>query len=107
MLAFSATLAGCSERGTGQLDVLERSVVGRQLRLIVSTSRHYRPALSHSSTTSDVRGWLVTVDLASEAPLAERARVLGPLWDSPPARSFLSFNAGTNFTDGDAAAAAA
>ncbi len=54
-----------------------------------------------------MKGWLVTIDLAAEKPLAERSHVFGPLYDVPDPRSFVSFDAGANFTEGDASAAAA
>ena len=106
-LLTAAALGGCASSGSGQLDIRARTVAGRELRLIVTTSRSYRPLLSHSSKTADVKGWLVTIDLASDGPLAERARIVGPLWDVPNARAVVSFHSGSAFTRADALAARA
>ena len=67
----------------------------------------WRPLFSHSSKVADVKGYHVAINLASPAPLAERARVVGPLWIVPNTRSAISFEAGANFTPDDAAASAA
>lgn len=100
-------LGGCGRPGRGMLEVRERTLVGDELRLLVESSVRLRPLLSHSSTVSDVKCWLVAIDLGSALPLAERSRVWGPIYDVADPRSFVSYQAGANFTDADAAAAAA
>ena len=98
--ALAAALSACAQ-GTGWVEVHQRRLVGRELRLLLTTSRQYRPPLSHSSRVADVQGWLLIVDLASNAPLKQRARLVGPLWESSTARSWVNFSAGAVFTSAD------
>jgi hypothetical protein len=102
----AALLPGCEPAGRATYEVRDQAVAGSELKLVVETLRHYRPALSHSSKVADVKGWLVTIDLASDQPLVESARIFGPLWDLPDPRSWMSYGAGASFTDQDEAAAA-
>jgi hypothetical protein len=88
------------------LDVRRHYLAGGELRLVVETSRSYLPLLSHSSKTTNAKGWFVTVNLDAPGPPGETARVLGPLWDVPDPRSCISFQTGANFTPEDAHAAA-
>ena len=83
-------------------------LAGNELRVVMETSRQYRPPFSHGAKTADAKGWLITIDLSKQGELTGRSRVYGPLWDVPDPRSSISFEAGANFTkeDSDAAAAA-
>lgn len=90
-----------------RLEVQSRCVGSNEYRLLVETSRTWRPLLSHSSKTSDVTCYLVSIDLTGEKPLAERSKVYGPLWSVPNERSSISYSAGANFTKADEEAAAA
>src|SRR4249920_1201896 len=101
---LAAALSAC-EQGSGWVEVNRRSLVGRELRLLLTTSRHYQLPLSHSSKVADVQGWLLIVDIASSAPLEQRARLVGPLWESSTPRSLINFAAGAVFTDADERAA--
>jgi hypothetical protein len=89
------------------IEIRQQMVVGNEVRLVVETYRIDRAPSSRRSDTRDAKGYLVMVDLASKEPLAERARIFGPLWDVPNPRSSLSFSAGVNFTKEDADAAIA
>jgi hypothetical protein len=104
LLAFATLPARADSQ---RLDLRARTVVKDELRLVVETSRTYRPLFSGSSRTADAKGYLVLVNLASDKPLDEVAQVYGPLWDVPNPRSSISFEAGANFTQEDADAAAA
>src|SRR3954464_2810512 len=56
---------------------------GNELRIILETTVHHQSLLPDAPTrTSDSKGWLVCVDLSSNKPLKNRARVCGPLWDT-------------------------
>jgi len=80
---------------------------GDELRVILDSALFVSSPLSHSSSTRDEKGWLVCIDLASTKPLANRARLYGPLWDAADAQSSLSHQAGVVFTERDQRAAAA
>ena len=108
ILAAVLLAAGSQARGDGaNIEVQSQFLAGDELRVVVETYRRWRPLFSHSSKVADVKAYHVAVDLASPAPLAERTRVVGPLWSVPNTRSAISFEAGPIFTQGDAAAAAA
>lgn len=97
-----------TDRGIPHLEIRGHTVAGNELRLLVETSRsYYESLMSHSSTTADVKGYLITIDLHSTKPPTERSRVYGPLWEVPNPRSTISFTAGANFTKQDREAAAA
>jgi hypothetical protein len=97
----------CTGFGQATMTVSEKTVVGHELRVILQTSRTVEPPGSHSATTQDVKGYLIVVDLASNAPMAQRSKVYGPLWEVPQPRSEISFSAGANFTQADVDAALA
>jgi len=82
-------------------------LVGDELRIILETSNWHRRWDSHCSKTSLAKGWLITIDLSKQGPIAGRSRVIGPLWDVANERSSLSFDAGAHFTKQDVAAARA
>ena len=84
-----------------------RRIVGHELRLVIETSRLQPGPADSSSTTSDVKSYLLDVNLASAAPLAQRFRLYGPLSSSPASRSSISFDAGANFGKQDEEAARA
>jgi hypothetical protein len=81
--------------------------VGDELRIILETSNWHRRWDSSSPKTSSAKGWLITIDLSKQGPIAGRSRVIGPLWDVANERSSLSFDAGAHFTKQDVAAARA
>ena len=60
--------------------------------------------MSHSSTATDARGYYVIINLCSERPLTERARVYGPMWHVTGDRSTLNLVDGPIFTKADAEA---
>jgi hypothetical protein len=100
-------LMSCTGFGESTMTVSQKTVVGRELRVILQTSRTVEPFWSHSLTTQDVKGYLIVVDLASNAPMVQRSKIYGPLWDVPQPRSEISFSAGANFTQTDVDAALA
>jgi hypothetical protein len=106
-LAVSLFVLSDTCRGEAAMTVREKTVVGHELRLVVETSATAQPLWSHSSRTTDVKGYLILVDLASKLPMTQRSKVYGPLWDVPQPRSTISFTAGANFTREDADAALA
>ncbi len=93
--------------GTPQFTLRSQRLAGKELRVILETSTTYRRFDSSSRKTASAKGWLITVDLSKEGPIAERSRVVGPLWDVANERSSLSFDAGAHFTKEDVAAARA
>ncbi len=97
---------GCLS-GTPQFTLRSQVLAGKELRVILETSTTYRRFDSSSRKTASAKGWVITVDLSKEGPIAERSRVIGPLWDVANERSSLSFDAGAHFTKEDVAAARA
>jgi hypothetical protein len=106
MLSTIFVSVGCSG-GIPKFKLRSQRLVGNELRVIIETSSTYRPHNSSSFKTSSVKGWLITVDLSSDGPIAGRARVIGPLWDVPSERSSLSYDAGAHFSKDDLDAAKA
>lgn len=102
-------LLGCNsaKADLALLELRSQCLVGNELRLIVETYRTWTPVAAHSSKTSDVKSYLVTIDLSSDKKLLERSKIYGPLWNVPNTRSSISFSAGVNFTKQDEDAAAA
>jgi hypothetical protein len=84
-----------------RIAVRAKMVVGNELRLGIETYSESRGPFDHSATDSDVKGYLVIVDLSSDKSIAERAKLYGPLWSVPNPRSSISLDAGTNFTQQD------
>lgn len=72
-----------------------------ELRIIMDTSVTESGVLSHSSSTHDVRGWLLCIDLESKAELPDRTRIYGPLWSVTGEQSWLNHADGVAFTDRD------
>ena len=102
---FPWAVAGCdSAPGDPRFTIRRMRMAGDELRVILETSSTHRPLLSHSSKTSNAKGWLITVDLSKGGPIESRSRLIGPLWDVPNERSSLSFDSGPMFTKADAAA---
>ena len=99
--------AGNARAGSAGIEVRSQHLSGNELRFIVETYRTWTPLLSHSSKTADAKGYLITIDVGSKKPLAERTTIVGPLWDVPDPRSSISFQAGANFTQEDVNAATA
>lgn len=100
-LAAFTFARGYAALGYAGFEVRDQMVVGAELRLVIETYRRYTPWLSHSSKTGDAKGYLVTVDLSSTKPLAQRAKVYGPLWDIADPRSSVGFQTGAIFTQAD------
>jgi hypothetical protein len=101
------TAAGCHTAidSVPEFSLRARMVVGNELRLVVETSRSSEGPFDHHSTTTDVKGYLILIDLDSHKPMKQRSRMFGPLWDVPEPRSSLSFDAGVMFTQQDVDAA--
>jgi hypothetical protein len=100
--ALAGFFIGVSEARAGAVMSAEESVVvGDELRVIVRTYEPHQPLMSHSSVSSDVKGWVVLVVLGKTGPLAKRSRVLGPVWDVPGARSSISLEAGATYSKED------
>jgi hypothetical protein len=95
------------EADSVDLKIRSERLSGNEFRVIVETSRQWTPPLSHRSKTADAKGYLVIIDLDSQKPFAERAKLVGPIWEVPNTRSTISFQVGADFTEDDAKAAAA
>ena len=104
---FSSAGARFARGDNAGLEIRSEYLADDELHLIIETYRSWWPLLSHSPNTADAKGYLVSINLASKKPLAERTRVIGPIWDVPNSRSSISFQAGVTFTKEDANAASA
>jgi hypothetical protein len=87
---FPCAFVGCgSAPGDPEFTIRRMRMAGDELRVILETSSRHWPLMSHSSKTSNAKGWLITVDLSRGGPIESRARLIGPLWDVPDERSSL------------------
>jgi hypothetical protein len=103
LVAQVSVLAAIDCSATPVLEVKNHFLVGNELRLIVETTvRHDAILPDAPSKTSDAKGWLISVELSSPGPLTERARVYGPLWDTPISHTGFG---GLVFTEDDRKAA--
>ena len=105
VLSVGLLMSARAPADTAGIELRAKMVVGNELRLVVETYRSVMPFYAHSSKTLDAKGYVIFIDMASEKPLKERARVFGPLWDVPDSRSSISFMDGVHFTDKDRKAA--
>jgi hypothetical protein len=81
--AFSSVVLVACEAHP-QLNVLSERLVGRELKILIETSVFHPAWVADGHQETDhYKGWLITVDLVSSAPLTERTPVYGPLWDRP------------------------
>jgi hypothetical protein len=102
----SAFLAsGCDD--ASYLELRGQCLRGDELRLLVETYRVSTEFGSHRSKVSDTKSYLVTVDVESTKPIAERAKIYGPLWSVPNKRSSISYQAGAMYSKEDVEAARA
>jgi hypothetical protein len=88
-----------------QLSLVSAKVVGNELRAVLIASRRTQGPFDHSAITSELKGYLMVIDLSSKAPLARRTKFYGPLFDVPNPRSSMSFDAAAMYSDEDAKAA--
>jgi hypothetical protein len=78
----SVALVACEAHP--QLDVLSQILVGSELKILIETSVLHPAWIADGHQETDhYKGWLIAVDLVSNAPLTERTPVYGPLWDRP------------------------
>jgi len=106
MLGSAFFASGCSD-SVGYLELKGQALRDDDLRLLVETYRVSTDFASHRSKVSDTKGYLITISIESTKPIAERAKIYGPLWNVPNKRSSISYQAGAMYSKEDVEAARA